>query len=152
MQEAGESHLADPVFLRNSMEGGRPSSLDEDGQSESPGQPLLGRSVSVTVQNTPSVAKKRQEFRTAFQAEIDKVSTFYLQETQKLLRDIDTLANSHRALSATHVRPACTMYLHCHCYPLLLIPTCKCYVLSSEEANSLFVKPTEEYAVSSACC
>ena len=78
VQEAGEHRSHDPVYLRHSVDGGRPIPTDSDGP-DSPAEPLLARSVSVTLQN-PQVAKAQQNFQGAFQAEVVKVSIFFQQE------------------------------------------------------------------------
>lgn len=129
MQEAGEHHAHDPVYLRGSVDGrhsidgrhsmdaGRPVVVDDG-----PGylaQPLLGRSISVTLQN-PAVAKAQQEFQAAFQTELVKVSTFYRQEMQRLEREIDALSErtqsqTRRTTSLPPVRPIlqlCSVKLH----------------------------------------
>jgi hypothetical protein len=109
VQEAGEYHAADPVY-RASLDGGRASSLQsalsDDGAADSPGQPLLGRTVSVSLHN-PRVAKEQLRFRTTFQTELASVSAVLHQELQQLNRDIDTLAEQEQALAASYysVRP-----------------------------------------------
>lgn len=99
VQEAGEYHAHDPVYLRNSIDGGRdggrPSAIVADDGADSPGRPLLGRSVSVSL-NNPHVAKAQQAFQSAFQAELVRVGTFYQQELQKLTRDIEALAQQQQ--------------------------------------------------------
>jgi hypothetical protein len=109
VQEAGEYHLADPVYRAASLDGGRdliPSSslripVSDDGAADSPRRPLLARSVSVTLHN-PQVAKAVQHFRTAFNEEVSKVALFFHQERQRLARDVDALAERQQALATSN--------------------------------------------------